>query len=579
MNDTNYDGVKRNTDMDLVNALKTTSAPKEHPIQEAAVEEWEEVQTPMESTEYHEEPQMSAIDRAIAAKKREQSGMLDDEKAAAEESQPIRPSYDSDEARKDFSDKIEELEEDDKKASSVVAIRRPNNPGEYAKMISEIDAVTFDRDGQAIVPEGAEFIVAKTPEVIEEMERIKAREAANTDETDNVVEEGPVDITTAKQEYKNNIVQILIDKTGMGANIHFDDEESKAIEVADVIRLCEVEDQDLRVVDVERMEDDGTPFMQAIEARQLSVSKVPMTFPGSGFKAQMTGLSWGEYADITLDTDSDDAEDFLNFDKLYRRYSTIYNNMKNISVGPFKDFDDFLHKFAHDDSPLAVYGLVLATQPDIDSLYMNCTTAGCKKRFLYKYEPRGVIDLDTASVEMLEALDRISEAGPDLRYELFKNSRVNKFRRIKLPVSGYLVDIGLASAWDYLYQILPIVQEYAAIEDTMSDTDPRKRIPAMLFGVRNIFIPLKTGGHARASKARDVADAILSLPSQDAAILEAAVRAYRGQYQVGFSLKNIECPYCHTKTEAIPIDIDVLVFQIQLRQLNTRVAVKNFPIF
>lgn len=573
MSETNYGGVSRDTNIDLVNALKTTSTPKETQIEKSTVDEQETLK------EVHDEQPMSAIDKAIAAKKREPRGILDDEKAAAEESQPIRPAYDSDEARKDISDKIEELEEDDKKASSVVAIRKPNNPAEYAKMISEIDAVTFDQDGQVIVPEGAEFIIAKTPQVIEAMERIKAGEAADTDGTNEVETGTLMDVSDAKQEYKNTIVQILIDKTGMGANLHFDNEESKAIEVADVIRLCEVEDMDLHVVDVERMEDNGTPFMQAIEARQLSVSKVPMTFPGSGFKADMTGLSWGEYSDIALDTDSDDAEDFLNFDKLYKRYSTIYNNMKNISVGPFKDFDDFLHKFAHDDSPLALYGLVLATQPDIDSLYMNCTKPGCRKRFLYKYEPRGVIDLDTASVDMLEALDRISGAGPDLRYQLFKNSRVNKFKRIRLPISRYMVDIGLASAWDYLYQILPVVQEYAAIEDTMNDTDPRKRIPGMLFGVRNIFVPLVSGGHARASKARDVADTILSLPSQDAAVLEAAVRAYRGQYQVGFSLKNIECPYCHTKTERIPIDVDVLVFQIQLRQLNTRVAVKNFPIF
>lgn len=556
MSELNND-IMRDSNLDLVAALRTTTPPpKKEP----------------------EKPQaMSAIDQAIAEKRSTTAGFVDDVEASKAEQAPIRPSYDSDEAREEFSSKMDEMEHDVDKAKKVVVIRQPTNPAEYAQMITEVDAVVIGDDGGAIVPEDAIYIIPKTPEVIARMEELKKQQESGEDvaeQTSDIQE-----VEDAQQKYKDTVVRILIDKTGMGANIHFDNEESKAIEVADVIQLCEVEDQDLRIIDVERPEDDGTPFMQAVESHQLSVSKVPMTFPGSGFKAQMCGLSWGEYADITLDTDTETADDYLNFDKLYKRYSTIYNNMKNVSVGPFESFEDFLRNFAHDDSPLALYGLLLATQPEVDSLYMNCQKSGCKKRFLYKYSPRGVIDLETASNEMLSALESITESTPDNRMTLFKNSRVNKRKRIKLGVSEYLVDIGLASAYDYLYQILPIVQEYSAIEDTMSDTDPRKSIPAMLLGVRAVYIPSKNGSYIATRNAHDIADAILSLPTQDAVVLEAAVQAYRGQFQVGFSLKNIECPYCHNKTKRVPIDVDTLVFQIRLRQINTHVTVKNFPTF
>lgn len=558
-----FDNIERDENLDLLGAMQVKPM------------------APATQPEEKKPEHVSALDRAIAAKSKQVSGLVDDAKATAEERAPKRPAYDSDEAREDFAEKMSELDNDAIKASKVVVIKQPKDQAEYAKMLAEVNEVSFDSDGNTVIPEGAEFIIAKTPEVIAEIERRKEMEAKGTvdAEGDSTYEGQPLtDADAAMQKYKDGVVRILIDKTGMGINIDFDDEEKKIIEKSTLIQLCEVEDEDLHIIEVERP-DDTVPFMQMVEAHQLSVSKVPMAFPSSGFKAEMCGLSWGEFADITLDTESAEAKDYLNFDKLYKRYSTVYNNMKNISVGPFEDFNDFLHKFAHDDLELAIYGLVIATQPEVDSLNMSCTRPSCQKAFTYTYNPRGVIDFDTAPVAMLEAIDQLMEAGPNERLTIFKNSRVNKFKRIRLDVSGYIVDIGAASAWDYLYQILPVVQAYAAIEDQMADTDPRKDIPSMLFGVRDIYIPNGKGGHIHAGTGKNIADVILSLPTKDAMVLKAAVIAYRRQFSVGFSLKNIVCPHCGSKTPAIPIDIDTLVFQIRLRQLSTHVAVKNFPDF
>lgn len=581
----NVQGIERDTSLDVLNAMRLVQGQNKS---EDTNEETEKVvniedarNVEEKPVETREEKHTSALDRAIAAKKKSVSGLTTDYDAAMLESGPKRPAYDSDEAREEFAERLSGLDAGAVNASKVVVIKNPTNQTEYSQMLAEVEETFIDEDGNVIVPEGAEYIIAKTPEVIAEIERRKERDAAGRTDAEGESEyEGmPLsDVDAARQEYKNTVVKILIDKTGMGANFTFDDEENKIIEKADIIQLCEVEDEDLHVVEVERP-DDSTPFMQLVEARQLSTSKVPMAFPASGFKAEMHGLSWGEYADITLDTESEDAKDYLSFDKLYKRYSTVYNSMKNISVGPFADFEDFLHKFAHDDLDLAIYGLLIATQPELDMLNMSCTKPSCKRSFTYSYSPRGVIDFDTAPLAMLEMIEKIDNATPDERLKLFKNSRVNKFKRIRLEQSGYLVDIGAASAWDYLYQILPIVQKYAEIESEMSDTDPRKSIPAMLFGVRNIWIPTGKGGHYRASTGSDIADVLLSLPSKDAMVVEAAVTAYRRQYTAGFSLKGIECPHCHTKTPKIPIDVDTLVFQIRLRQISTRATVKNFPDF
>lgn len=576
------ENVTRDQTLDIVSALRSTTVPEPEVTDDAQVEN-QNATAPEPTVAQNAEtkaPKVSALDKALAARAHEERGLKDDPDLVAEETAFKRPAWDTDEDREAVQDKVSDITEDARKASAVLVIRRPDNQLEYVEMLNEVSMVTFGDDGIAIVPEGAKYIVAKTPELMERVAEINAKKEASEEGITEDESTGRYEsVDDAKREYKNTIVRILIDKTGMGANISFDDEDEKAIEVADVIQLCEVEDQDLRVIDIERPTD-GTTFMQAIDAQQLSLSKAPMSFPASGFKAQMTGLSWGEYADITLDPEDDTIEsDYLNFDKLYKRYSTIYNNMKNVSVGPFNDFEDFLHKFAYIDTDLALYGLLIATQPETDSLYLHCTEPSCRKRFVYKYSPRSVIDLNTASVTMLDALDKISDAAPDERLALFNNSRVNKFKRIKLNESGFIVDIGEASVWDYLYQILPILRDYASIEDTMPDTDPRRSIADMLYGVRNIYVPTKTGGWAKASKAADIADVMLALPAGDAGVLNAAVNAYRSQYAVGFSLKNIQCPYCHTKTAGIPISVDQLVFQIRLRQINTQVTVKNFPAF
>lgn len=570
-NDQNVD-IERDENLDVLQAFRASKVPSTKP------------EMVMDTPKVGEKEE-SALDRAIKAKKNMVSGLENDEKATAEEMAPKRPAWDSDESREEFDEKLAEVSDDAAKAQKVIVIKKPENEAEFAQMLCEVNMTTLDADGNAIVPEGAEFIYPKTPEIIAEIERRKAQEEEGTTDAAGdspYAGQDLVGVDDAKRAYKENIVRILIDKTGLGANIEFDAEEKKAIEHANIIQLCEVEDQDLSVIEIDR-EDDGRPFMQLVEAQQISLARVPMVFPSSGFKAQMTGLSIGEHANITLDTEAEDAADYLNFNKLYMRYSVVYNNMKNISVGPFKDFNEFLHKFAADDLPLALYGLVIASQPDIDTLNMNCTRKNCGKSFVYSYAPRRVIDFDTAPVAMLEMIDKISSATPDQLMQLYKNSRVNKFKRIKLNRSGYIVDIGAASAWDHLYYVLPVVQQYAEIEKTeeISETDPRMEVPTMLYGIRKIYIPSarKPGSYVPTVTGSDVADTYLSLPSEDAVVLKAAVEAYRRQFIVGFSLKDIECPHCHTKTRQIPIDIDTLVFQIRLRQLSTRATVKNFPDF
>lgn len=497
------------------------------------------------------EPKKSALDLAIERKNNSVKGIVVD--SANEEVGPVqlRKNTDTDDFREGFADELSEQEALTRKASLIYAIKRPENERENAEMMIEISNVWEDENG-VHVPEGAKYIVPKTPEIIEKVNQMKESENDGTNEQDSNVTESTESpsVSNERKERKDQLVKILIDKTGLGVNFTFDDEEKKAIESSNMIHLIEVEDKELETVEIERP-DEGKPFLQVIDTYKLSVSKAPMTFPASGFKADMTGLSWGEFSDITLDV-TGEQEDYTDFDKIYKKLSVIYNNMKNISIGAFKSFEDFLKHFAYADVQFATYGLLISTQPEEDTITLSCNKEGCKKRFVHKYIPRSIINFDSANTELLEQINRINTVAPEKRLELAKSSRVNKFKRIKLPTSGYLVDLGYASCYDFLYGILTLLKKYT--EEDIPQDDTRWELTGMLQGVRGIHMPSPNGKYMSATIPENIVDVLnTAVPPEDIKILNAAFEQYIDQYYIEFALKGAECPHCHTKTEKILI--------------------------
>ena len=120
------------------------------------------------------------------------------------------------------------------------------------------------------------------------------------------IDENGNDIVPEEKEdpEKNAMVQIIIDKTGLGIDMNFTEEEKKKIELATTLRVTEVEDETLKTIDIERSD---VSFLDMIndENYQEELILTPMTFPCSRFKAQMAGLTFGELGDIALSNDSD----------------------------------------------------------------------------------------------------------------------------------------------------------------------------------------------------------------------------------------------------------------------------------
>lgn len=576
------EGVKKDESLDIQSLMSNVEVKDSEENVEEVLETTDATPTPVPKEEVEN---LTPLQEAIKNKK---SGIVveTDKITTDDEPKVFKNTFESEEREKDVEEKLDELTDLSEKAKLVVVVRKPQHQGEDAAMMDEISEVYVDEFGKTIVPENAQYIRAKETE-----EEKKARELKNAENGD---EKAPEDEKYEEvseetiQHYKDRhkVINIIMDKTGLGREVLFSQDEQKEITEADEIHITEVENLELDAMDVE-YDDSGDDFdlgfMGDIENYQLSISKSPMVFPCSGFKAEMLGMSWGQLADVALDI-SDDSEDMMDFDKVYKKCVVIYHNMKNISCGLFKDFNDFLKKFAFVDLPLATYGLLIATQPETDTIGLKCQKVGCETRFNQKYNTRSLIDLDTAGDKYLEMIKKIADATTAQDYVKIANeSDVRVVKRLVLPHSRFVVEVGPISMYDYLYKVLKVVK---ALEVRKADAeakgeeydDEESTISFLLQVVRAVNIPKKNGKYTRVTNGLKILHVLNKYcAASDLEILSAIFQSCQSQYNIEFNVKKAICPKCGTVTDKVEVSPDELVFYARQRLITTNITVDNFP--
>lgn len=568
------------------------------------------------SSSKEEKPEnVSPLDQA-AKKKADGIGLGAIVKTADLSNEPLRHLTDSDERREDFDDEVNEQEETNKKAELVGVIRKPTNPRETVEMMSEISESIIDGRGKIHVPEGAKYIRSKeeleslggehipfkdakvnmngqlaaetkAPEVVKEEPKEKKNDFIP------VTEDTDVDAVPADEEdpEKAKIVKLLIDKTGYGKDIVFKDYEEKVLQTATAIQLVEVEDRELKTMKVARDLDNDLPFVETIAKQNLAMAKANIVFPLSGFRADMTSLSMGDFIDISLDTDTDTSDDMVDFDKLWRMCSTIYNNMINPTCGKFKDFDDFLKRFAFMDTFLGVYGLLIATK-DNDEITITCQKDDCGTVYQHHYNARTLIDFANCDKGYLKAMDRVHDATGDGLYKVAEESPVRSVKAVRLP-SGVILEYGPISCYEYLYNYIRKVKEYADLGDKINEnngeavdgvnaTDLAKSVTNLMLMqvVRGFRVPGKDGGYAHIFEADKVLEYMNHyLPSEDYAYVRAIVDQAAPAYTPSFCLRGLKCPKCGNYVEKISVDIYTLVFQAHQHMMTTSIELKELELF
>lgn len=486
---------------------------------------------------------------------------------------PKRDFVHNDERMSDIQQSINDLDESIKKRQAVTLIKHPEDQAQFTQAMIEIDMVKFDSLGKAYIdirddegnPVQPQFIrIRQDDEPIFDFDSMGVNPNVNKEMSENSEEAPELD---EKQLAKAKTVQILIDKTGFGANIEFTEAEKAKIKEAETLLVNEVKVVDINAIKSKRSE---KSFQDVVHQFDTSGARTTICFPGSGFKAQMKAMSYGEYADIALSMDN------VTFDQYYKRLSVIYNKMTNISTGPFKTFEEFLKNLAYTDIQMALYGLYVSTEESSQEIQLRCGNDKCNKLFNYGFDTRSVIKLEDCADVFLEKMKEIATA-PAADYDKIKeNAAVHNSKFIEMPQSKYIVEMGLASAYDFLYNFIPLMDEETfknAFGDDLNEIYMNNIL--LLTSVRSVRVPDEDGSYIECYGYKDILDAIYNLSPVEAKILAAYTAEIQKQYEISFSLGKVVCPHCGNITPNMEINMDELVFQTYQRLMSTEVDLKN----
>lgn len=413
---------------------------------------------------------------------------------------------------------------------------------------------------------------------------------SNTGDTSNNKENGTSDSESDLEKKKQ--IQILIDKTGFGANIDFTDEEREKIENAEQIKIIQVKKEELETIKYAKPVSQNS-FQSIIKQYQIGHSSTPVIFPCSRFRATLGGLSYGELSDISLNPETSSVEDSR------RRMSVIYNKMINTNVTRFTDFNDFLHKFAFEDIQLAIFGLIVSTFPEEEEVELVCGNRQCPgghinrdgefigTQYTKKYSPRTLIDYEKCGKAMLDWTEKISQMTETDAQSAFEHSPIQEYTAIKLDHSGFVLELSRMSCYDFLTSYQDGIKyleerfpEYKG-EDidaggiTSRDFTMAVTILPILQYVRSVAVPNENGEWIKTYNGREIAEALVSLDIHDLRIM-ATIVSDVDDYSVSFVLRDCKCPKCgHVQKEVTMQNLDQMLFLTYQRQMSSEINSQN----
>ncbi len=373
--------------------------------------------------------------------------------------------------------------------------------------------------------------------------------------TPEVPESAPVDAEQVST--KSNMVSVVIDKTGLGGeNVDFTDEEREKLTKASRIQLVEVESKELKSAVFNKVGRDES-FLGRVGKYDLSSIVTPVTLPASRYRCRMRGMSFGEMSDIGLDPET------LTYDVLNKRFSVLFNNMVDTSIGgKFATYEEFLKNTSYMDFEMLIFGMVCSTLPEDDSITLTCARASCKKEYEAKYSPRALIRWDDCDPRLLEAVSKICDVSNDpvKAREYYNESSVHKVKAYEMPYSKVVIDFGAVSMWDFLNGTASIILD-PEFNEKYKDSLQAATVAAQCMSVvRAISVPTGDGKYDTFTAAEDVFEILRSLNPQDFNVVLNVLNQYATAYSVPFYIPNSKCPHCGYISKKVNIPIRELVF-------------------
>lgn len=402
------------------------------------------------------------------------------------------------------------------------------------------------------------------------VDRIAASTSENTTNDvveDNVEEKKPETPTINITVEKNNPVTVKIDENVIS-------QTTLTNEIN--IHVKEVSEKDLlKTTIVENSNQEGI-----ITKYDSGINDVPITLPLSAYRCVMRPINWFDFIKLTAPTSQNAPDNEL------KRWSVIYDHMKNPSIGEFKDFEDFMKKTKYQDREILMWGLLVATADQEEGLTIKCGNPKCRNPIKIKYDPRTIVHLDESKLPKWYVPAHEASVG-DEALKVWEAAN-NKRTRYKLPNTGIIAEVNEPSAYEFVNVKLPLINDlYKKYrpEGTMNENDLND--PSMAefdyLSTNALFISALTIVREENGKTKeyrftnweDIEKIITeSLDAEDSGILLKIIEKSREKSSpISFRVENIDCPVCGRHEDYIPInDIgNTLLFQVSRRLGNTQI--------
>lgn len=381
-------------------------------------------------------------------------------------------------------------------------------------------------------------------EILEKMEKTN-----HNDDEDEENGDGEPTADELAEKYQESVV--IIDKAGIGSIINFTDEERAKMERSKVIKVQEIENVDLQVKKTKKVL--SSKKLNKILEKKASSYTSHIVLPVSGYTAEMYSCSTYELLSLVL-AEQSEANDVLARQK---KWSLIHSKIKSTSLGKMS-FDTFMRKTANIDFNMFIFGILSATYGTQNkTLPFNCEK--CSAEFQEPLDVKSLIRAERMGDRLKDlvmgAVDNsYTKDDADKYYQ--EGAPVSQTKTIKLPVSEYIVEIHIQSAYDNVNKSLDFITEIGKKDKI------KGQLAIISTAISRILIPDDECPEEpyEVEDIKDIVEVLYSLKDVDINILADQTSNYADGLTFDYGMLNLKCPKCGSVTKYIPLNIESLLF-------------------
>lgn len=372
----------------------------------------------------------------------------------------------------------------------------------------------------------------------------------------NKVEENQPVTENTNEEVKKNADEalVIIDKSGMGQVVNFTAEERSKLERVKKIKVQEVEQINLKSLKTKRAKKEDA---ETILKRVSNIRTTNIVLPISGITAVMKGCPVFELIGLISDQN-------VTVQGTIDKWSLIHSKVETTSIGKL-DFNTFLNSISQLEYDVFVYGILCATYPEEDIFPLECPK--CSRDFDHKYFIRGLLQTDKMSPRLVEAVKKAVDNSYTVESskKCFDESLLNTSFVYELPESGYVVKLGVSTAYSHIYESMA----------TIDQLDKKYAQAAVLSStVEEVLIKDPADGeYFTFTEPMDIIKVIHQLKPIDLGILGNKISEMIDGMSFTFGLSDINCtnPKCKQHIDFEEVSLDSILFHKYHQAINTTI--------